>query len=90
VSSFGFEMTPAAGSLTLEERMIAHEIAESYRGARTALKGRPHTHPEFAADQTGSAGCGGHTCGLVVFQITGGLRFRVLVDLVERRAIAFS
>lgn len=90
VSSFGFEDPGQKGGLTLEERMIAHEIAESYRGARKALKGRPHTHPDFASDRTGDPACSGHRCGLVVFQITGGLRFRVLVDLEERRALKFG
>lgn len=89
-SSFGVEDAVVTGALTLEDRMIAHEIAESYRGARRAMKGRPHTHPDFATDRTGSRECRGRKCALVVFQITGGLRFRVLVDLTERSAIAFS
>jgi hypothetical protein len=90
VSSFGFEDSAAANGLTLEERIIAHEIAESYSGARRALKGRAHTHiGGFAKKENMTAPCDQHRCGLVVFQITGGLRFRVLVDLTEKRAIAF-
>lgn len=89
-SSFGVEKSASPGALTLEEQMIAHEIAESYRGARTVLKGRPHSHEEFAAKVTAPAPCDTHTCALVVFKITGGLRFRVVVDLTEKRAISFS
>ena len=74
-------------ALSLEERIIAHEIAESDAGARRALKGRPHTHTEFAIEALKPSPCDAHRCGVVVFQITGGLRFHVLVDLNTLAAV---